>query len=342
MKNIYRWLKLFGKLKSPRIKLLGLLGLHVSGRRYLGVFFDPVIACNLRCKMCYFSDAKSRKSLHGTLEWNDVEAIAKALFHRTLKLQIGCGAEPTVYQRLADVVRLGRKYHIPYISLTTNGNLLTFSKLKELAEAGLDELTISAHGIRRETYEFLMTHGNYESFLRLLADLTALKREFPAFSIRLNYTLNEDNMEELSRFWEVFRDVPLDVVQLRPIQQIGETECANFSLQHIAARYDDILLPLVEECRAKGITCLIPMREHLEAIEENAIDTNKVIEDLTYCYLSPNACWKEGFDYHRDTFESYCKRTHRVSYMLKKLFGRLEARVDTKGKTTRKLNYTVK
>lgn len=55
--NVYKALKIFGKIKSKRIKLLGLIAMHIAKRRYIGVFLDPVMACNLRCRMCYMSDS---------------------------------------------------------------------------------------------------------------------------------------------------------------------------------------------------------------------------------------------------------------------------------------------
>ena len=111
--NFYKLLKLFSQIKSPRIKLGGLLAMHVLKKRYIGIFLDPVLACNLRCRMCYFSDAEKRKQMQGILAEEDVKLIAKALFHRALKLQIGCGAEPTLYKSLPSLVRLGKQYGIP-------------------------------------------------------------------------------------------------------------------------------------------------------------------------------------------------------------------------------------
>ena len=90
--DFYRLLKLFGKLKSPKARLLGLYVMHTARRRYIGIYLDPVLSCNFRCKMCYFSDEEKRKEMHGILSEQDMETIAKALFHRALKLQIGCGA----------------------------------------------------------------------------------------------------------------------------------------------------------------------------------------------------------------------------------------------------------
>lgn len=45
----------------PRpVKLTGLAAMFRLRRRTAGVFLDPVMACNLRCRMCYFSYPKKR------------------------------------------------------------------------------------------------------------------------------------------------------------------------------------------------------------------------------------------------------------------------------------------
>lgn len=100
MKNIYNLFRIASRIRSQRLKLLGIYFLHMTRQRYLGVFIDPILACNFRCRMCYFSDGEKRKTLKGSLAFQDIEAISKSLYHRALKLQIGCGAEPTLYKDL--------------------------------------------------------------------------------------------------------------------------------------------------------------------------------------------------------------------------------------------------
>ena len=315
-RNIYNILRLGTQIKSRRLKLLGLWLFHVLGKRYIGVFLDPVLACNFRCKMCYFSDEEKRKSLRGTLGYEEIEAIAGSLFHRALKLQVGCGAEPTLHKDLVKIIALGKRYNVPYVSLTTNGNLLTKEQLAAAVENGLDELTLSAHGFTRETYEHLMTNGKFDLFRKLLANVAEIKKQHPQFKLRINYTINNDNLEELSRIWEVVGD-ELDILQLRPIQKIGESEYKDFDLTNIHARYDTVLVPLIEECR----------RRH------------KSIEKITYCYVSPQECWQDDFDYQTETFESYAADHHMGRKLLQKVFGRKTRR---KADVTRKMNYNIK
>jgi len=128
--DIYKLLQLNRKIKSHRIKFFGLWLLHKFNRRYLAVNLDPVMACNLRCKMCYFTDADYVKTLKGQFKSEELEQVAKTIFKRAIKLQIGCGTEPTLYKNLPEIVKLGKQYGVPYISVTTNANLLDEEKIE--------------------------------------------------------------------------------------------------------------------------------------------------------------------------------------------------------------------
>ena len=137
--NIYTLLRHFSHLGGSRMKLAALWMMHIMHRRYLGVFIDTVLTCNYRCQMCYLSNEEERKKRRsGRLTDEQLEAIAHSIFHRALKLQIGCAAEPTMDLKGAlRLVQLGKQYGVPYISLTSNGALLKYDKLHELVQLGI-------------------------------------------------------------------------------------------------------------------------------------------------------------------------------------------------------------
>ena len=309
---------------------------HVLGKRYIGIFLDPVLACNLRCKMCYFSDEEKRKAYKGMLKPEDMELIADKLFHRALKLQIGCGAEPTVYKDWIRIVELGKQKNIPYISLTTNGNLLTKEQLMLSAEKGLDELTLSVHGLTRETYESMMVNGKYDLFLDLLNYISEVKMAYPGFKLRVNYTVNKDNIDELNSLWDIFDD-RINILQVRPVQKIGETVYDDFDLSFFHEKYDAVIQPLIDECRKRDIVCIAPCKENLSALKDMK-DRDVVIEEATYCYVSSQGCWKDDFDYNKDSFESYSSK-HKLG---RKLFAGIFKRKERKNViVTRKMNYDI-
>ena len=180
--NIYRLLRAYTLCSNPRIKAIGLLVLHLLHIRYTCLYLDPALGCNIRCKMCYFSDEQIRHKMHGSFTMDDIHAIAKSLFPYLLKLQLGCGAEPTIYPNLKDIVILGKQYGVKYISMTTNGNLLSESKLRELVQSGLDEITVSLHGMTQSTYEYLMQGASFDKFKGLIESIKVVKKVANGFS----------------------------------------------------------------------------------------------------------------------------------------------------------------
>lgn len=305
--KIYSLLKLFTSIKSPRVRLFGLWVMNCIGRRYVGVFLDPVIACNLRCRMCYFSGSKGREMLKDRMSLYQVDKIADAVFSKALKLQIGCGGEPSLYKDLVYIIKKAKEYKVPYISLTTNGNLLNKNDLQKMIEAGLNEITISLHGVRRETYEYFMQNAKYDLFLALLGSLKSLKEFYPDFKIRVNYTINEDNLHDLKYFWSVFGDLNFDVLQLRPIQNIGDCAYENYSMDKLKDEFY-IISDIVEACKKRNIVTLAPDKGNLECVDDIESEGNGVFEKITHCYVYPNGCNDGDFDYENETISQYHNR----------------------------------
>lgn len=301
--DIYKLLKLNRKIKSHRIKFLGLFLLHKFNKRYLAVNMDPVMACNLRCKMCYFTDADYVKTLKGQFKEEDLNQVAKAIFKRALKLQIGCGTEPTLYKNLEQIVALGKQYKVPYISLTTNANLLTEEKIESLLKAGLHEFTISLHGVNKESYESFMKKASYEKFHNAFKAFQKLKAKYN-FRVRINYTFNKDNFYELRDFFKHFDGESFDILQIRPIQKIGNTEYNDFDLDSIRKDYPALINTIRESCKKNNITLLAP-----DTIPDNkAVNDSSLIFDYTFCYISPQKFWKEGFEWKQESFNDFSRK----------------------------------
>ena len=298
-------------IKSHRIKFFGLFLLHKLNRRYLAVNFDPVNACNLRCKMCYFTDKDYVKKLKGVFPANELPLLGKAVLKRALKFQIGCGTEPTLYKDLDKVFLLAKEYKVPHISLTTNGNLITEDKLKLWVECGLTEVIISLHGVYRETYEEMMK-GDFDKFQSALEAITAVKKEFPQLALRINYTFNEDNFEQLKDFFKVYGQHAIDVIQLRPIKSMGNTEYQNLSMDKVIPIYESVLNVFKQESKLRKVTLLATPPERLSTPKSES----SVITNYTYCYISPTFFWRDGFDWKNESFNHFAKRTNWSSELL--------------------------
>lgn len=343
--NIYRLLKLSGKRHIPGFaKLLGLWGMYAAGRRCIGVFLDPVLACNLRCRMCLFSDDARRAAMKGILDERQLGLIGKAFFPHALKLQIGCGAEPTLFPGLLSLVESGRRAGVPYISLISNGQLIGSGKvdLPALAKAGLSELTISMHGTRKETYEYLMPGADFGLLGKLVGEIGKTKAACPGFKVRINFTVNSMNISDLegNGFWKIWPEgIQPDIVQLRPVQNLGDSSWTDFDPQPLKDRYDSTFAAVAAECRRRGIVCIMPDRHQIDEVATGQGGVEAVIEDFSYCYVSPQSVYKPDFDIETDSFRSYHRRHHTGRRLLRSVFSHLSGRDK---RVTKKLNYTVR
>ncbi len=281
----------------------------------MAVNLDPVMACNLRCKMCYFTDADYVKTLKGQFKPEELKDVAEAIFGRALKLQIGCGTEPTLYKNLVDLVVLGKEYKVPYISLTTNANLLTKEKIEDLLKAGLNEFTISLHGVTKETYEGFMKKASYEKFHNAFKAFAKLKSKYD-FKVRINYTFNKDNFYELQEFFEHFDPKSFDILQIRPIQKIGNTEYNDFDISTLVGDYPSIIQKIKETCKANQITLLAPDALSVLAGENQS----SFIFDYTFCYISPKKFWKDGFNWREVSFNDFSREIGWSSTLLSNVF----------------------
>ncbi len=325
--NIYKLLKQYTRF-GGEAKLFALFVLHTLRRRYIGVYIDPVLSCNYHCQMCYYSNDEIRRTRHGRMTGEQINNVGKALFSRVLKLQIGCGAEPTMdMSGTMQLVKLGTQYGVPYISMTSNGILLTYDKLQELVEAGLDELTVSLHGVHKDTYEVLMGNNKYGAFLELLQTIKQIKARYPKFIIRINYTMNADNVDELSDFDTVFADIPVDVLQLRPIRDLGDSKYRNFDLTHVSGCLDSVVRPLAKRCKKKGILVLFPERINIERFEKRK-DTpykEKMVSNFVYYNITAQSYTTQNIHFDTEDYSAYSRRVHIGRQILKTFFSTKES-----------------
>ena len=345
--DIYTLLRYFSHLGGSRMKLAALWALHSTHRRYIGVFVDTVLTCNYRCRMCYFSNEEERRQRRGTkLTEEQLNHIAHALFSRAVKLQIGCGAEPTMDLKGAlRLVQLGKQYGVPYIALTSNGALLTYDKLHELVEAGLDELTVSLHGVRRETYENMMgPTADYDAFLALLQSIKRIKTQYPQFDIRVNYTMNAENVDELADFDQLFAGIPINQLQLRPVRQIGESDYRNFDLTHVSECLETVIRPLAERCRRRGITVLFPEQNHIERFEkpEKPDPRANLIPLFTYFNITPKSYAHQDIHLDTETYEDYSRRTHIARRLFRGVWASQKACAQEEQSFANSLNYDIR
>ncbi len=307
MRMIYKLVKLNKVITNHRLKFASVWFAHKLGLRHLFIRFDPVMACNLRCRMCHFSDDETRRSLKGIFTDDDVTRLAEIFFPKALQLVIGCAAEPTLYKNFTNLIKIGKVYKIPFVGFTSNGIMLTEQHMEDFIKFGLDELTLSVHGVTKESYEYFMDKSSYEMLHTVLSELEYVKKKFNSENplLRINYTVNSNNLEELSNFFKVFGAYKISTLQIRPIIDLHGVY-RNLLKKDEIKRYNEIINLMKTECKMRGIRLLANLADPTYS-EENY---ESMILQVVLRNVSPRCVWKDNFNWKSESLDEFYRRTN--------------------------------
>lgn len=304
--NFYTLLRLNKKIKNTTLKLIGIYTLHLLGKRHLSVRIDPSLNCNLFCRMCYFSSMEQRKKMKGIISESDFISIAKVLFPKALQVYVGCGAEPTTHRNFMELVKLAKKHKVPHVGVVTNGQLLTEGQIQLMTDLTLNELTLSCHGVTKETYEHFMTGSKFDRFLSTLESVSTYKKQkksrYP--EIRINYTVNNQNLSELNDFFLLFEKYNISTLQIRPVLDIGG-KYSNAITDEQIPEYNKIIHHLKNECSKRGIGLLANIK-NIKFTEKNE---DSKVADAVYCYIGPKTSEQLNFEWGEINFRDFTNKT---------------------------------
>lgn len=306
MDRFYKLVHLNRMVRNHRVKLAALLAMHQLRRRYLCIRFDAVSSCNLRCQMCVFSATDYAKLHTARFSWEQIERFAEVFFPWTLQFYLGCTTEPTTDKRFLDILTLARKYGVPMVGMVSNGQLLTKAHVECLAGGLLDELTLSTHGVTKESYERMMTRASFEKFMRLLETVEEVKKSTRSSSpqLRLNYVVCPANLEETSTFFDIYGHITIRTLQVRAIIDSVEAQYHQ-TLAGYESRYRELLSILEQECKSRNVRLLANFDDCLYTQKT----TRATVAEEVTVYINPESMSKPDFDWQRESYADYCRRT---------------------------------
>jgi MoaA/NifB/PqqE/SkfB family radical SAM enzyme len=121
--------------------------------------------CNLKCKHCYENAGYYRPELTTDEAFATIDGLSK-IANVGLPALSFSGGEPLTRRDFFEVVAYAKK-KIPYISLATNGTLVTADIAKRLKDVGLDYIEISLDGATKEVHEnFRRVPGCFEKTMK--------------------------------------------------------------------------------------------------------------------------------------------------------------------------------
>ncbi len=125
------------------------------------IVWNFTYSCNLRCKHCYENAGGHRPELTTDQACAAIDVLSR-IANVGLPALSFSGGEPLMRRDFYEVAAYAKK-KIPYISIATNGTLITRDVAKRLKEVGVDYVEISLDGATKKVHEdFRRVPGCFE------------------------------------------------------------------------------------------------------------------------------------------------------------------------------------
>lgn len=266
-------------------------------------------ACNLRCLFCIsYGSLKEERWMSFDL----YSRVARELFPTAHGLFICSGGEPFLYPRIREALQLAGNYRVR-TTVTSNGMLIDEPVARWVVEdQTLHELCISFDGSSKETLERIRRGAHYETILRNLAYLSALKRRKAAVFPRmwLRFVIMKSNAHELPELFEICARLGLYKVVVKYLNVANDMDPDESLLRHPelaaqafeAARFHArkqkvrVVLPPLPGTKSASRRCLSPWTFV-------QVDTDG---SLRFCY----SAWRQRIGFFDDGFRSVWQGEH--------------------------------
>lgn len=221
----------------------------------------PTQKCNLDCNFCEFPsvDPEEYKKELATEKILEIIDHAADLGAQTFGI---IGGEPFVRSDMIDIMEQIKKHDMNG-SITTNGTLLTNSKIDRISEIGWDLLRISIDGLA-DTHDEL--RGKKGSFLKIKRALDYFETKKNKTTIEINTVLNKKNYKEIPELVEFASNYQINKIILLPV--------IEFNTGSRQIKVDNKLATDVAKSLANA--------KDIAEKNEIMINTDQVIEDELY------------------------------------------------------------
>lgn len=188
--------------------------------RFLTVFMDQNNRCNLRCRMCGFSDARvAGLPKYDLPEWL-FERIAAEVFPLANYLCLSIMTEPFMSRDFADRLRFVRD--VPFTDIITNGTLLTPAIVAKVIDARITRLIFSIDAGTKELFESIRPGAVFEKVIENFRLAAAMRTDVPL--LRINHVLSELNIDHFDDFLALAETLRPEEIAVRTVSRMSNAE----------------------------------------------------------------------------------------------------------------------
>lgn len=177
------------------------------------VYFSLTNRCNLRCKMCSVAG-------NGAYEMTPEEVcgIIRQVRELDVRHLILSGGEALLRPDLKEIISFSLSSGIEMVDVITNGTLLNEETIAFFVKEGLNHLTVSLDGLRRNN-DYIRGDGVFDRAEAAMDILNRVKktqgRRIPTLGI--NFTVMDRNVEDMLPMLDFARGKECNIVVFQPV-----------------------------------------------------------------------------------------------------------------------------
>jgi radical SAM protein with 4Fe4S-binding SPASM domain len=134
--------------------------------------------CNLKCPMCYTITQAFKEQVNvKRMDWPLFRRIIDEIGGKVPAVRLSLRGEATLNKNFVECIRYAKANGIKEVSTLTHGFKLTVPYFEQIAEAGIDWITISVDGVG-ETYERIRGPIRFEELLQKIRDIKQYKDQY--------------------------------------------------------------------------------------------------------------------------------------------------------------------
>ncbi len=166
---------------------------------------EPTNFCNLKCPECPSGTGELTRQL-GFLSVENFREIVDQISDTGFYIQLFFQGEPYLNKQLGEMVAYAQKKNV-YVSVSTNGNLITPKNIDKLIENVPDKIIFSLDGLDEESYQNYRVGGTFKKADDALNLLIEAKRKLKLKKpfVELQFIVmkqNEHLIEEVNAYSE--------------------------------------------------------------------------------------------------------------------------------------------
>lgn len=235
--------------------------------RFLRVFMDHNNACNLRCRMCGFSDPRVAALPRWDMPRALYERIADQLFPHASYLCLSLMTEPFMTRDFPDRLGAVRRHAVPFSEIITNGTILSADAADKIVAAGISRVTFSIDGGTKEVFESIRTGAKFERVIANFRLMQERRGMLPYPQLRINHVLSEANIDAFDAFLELLERLWPEEITIRTVSRMSDAEIQESRDPVFWAKVRAARAKAIELCRRTGIDDSGFLRDRHEPIE---------------------------------------------------------------------------